>query len=70
MAQESKGQIKEHSYRRMTVQRGIGQLYNDKHVSCIRLMGKWLYDAGFCPGDKFVIVVHEGKLEIHSDRNA
>lgn len=64
-----KTQSKEHPYRRMTVLRGNGQTNSDE-ISCFRLMGKWLYDAGFCPGDKIVIVVNVGKLEIHKDRYA
>lgn len=63
---KQKEQLKEHSTRRMTVLRGSRHMNNDK-ISCFRLMGKWLYDAGFCPGDKILIKVNEGKLEIHND---
>lgn len=66
---KQKEQPKGHPIRRMTVLRGSRHMNSDQ-ISCFRLMGKWLYDAGFCPGDKIVIVVNEGKLEIHNDRYA
>lgn len=55
--------------RKMTVLHGNKQKYDEK-IPCLRLMGKWMQEAGFCPGDKIVIIVNAGKIEIHKDRYA
>ncbi len=55
--------------RRMTVLHGNRQKY-DETIPCLRLTGRWMQEAGFCPGDKIVIIVNMGKLEIHMDRYA
>ncbi len=52
----------------MTILRGNGKLYDpDKQVSYIRLMGNWMYEAGFRPGDRIIIEVEEEKLFIRKE---
>ncbi|WP_286156142.1 MULTISPECIES: SymE family type I addiction module toxin [Bacteroidales] len=53
--------------RRMTILHGNAQNYPENSASCFRLSGKWLYDAGFHPGDKIVIHVSEGQLLIRKE---
>lgn len=50
--------------RRMTVLRGNAQNYPRNSASCFRLSGRWLYDAGFHPGDKIVIHISDNQLLI------
>ncbi len=54
----------------MTISTGQRHLNGSYNLEpCLRLMGKWLYDAGFCPGDRVKIGVKTGKLEIRKGKN-
>ncbi len=53
--------------RQMTVLRGNMQNYRANSASCFRLSRRWLYDAGFRPGDKIVIHVNDSQLLIRKE---
>lgn len=55
--------------RRMTVLKGNTNIYNDNRASYLRLTGRWLYNAGFTPGDRIVIEIEPGKLVIYVESN-
>lgn len=42
----------------------VGDFYKKQTVPLIRLRGKWLEKAGFQPGTKVVIEVHDGHLVV------
>lgn len=59
-----------HKERQMTISTGQRHLNGSYNLEpCLRLMGKWLYDAGFSPGDRVQIGVKTGKLEIRKKNN-
>lgn len=67
MQDNNKLQEKENNFRRMKVLRGFRQDRNGNDVPLVQLTGAWVQAAGFCPGDKILITVESGKLEIHKE---
>lgn len=62
--------IKAFKKRHLTVSTGQRFLSGSRHPEPrLRLMGKWLQDAGFSPGDRITITVKSGKLEIRKDNH-
>lgn len=65
---EEKTKEKKFPERRMTILRGNRKLYDtNKEVPYVRIMGTWMYEAGFRPGDRIVIEVEEEKLFIRKE---
>ena len=62
--------IKAFKKRHLTVSTGQRFLSGSRRPEPrLRLMGIWLQDAGFSPGDRIIITVKTGKLEIRKNNH-